>query len=65
MKRAPGKRPPARGGDGRRPDPRREPRPGYAEPELEPKRNPPKAPGQGGPFEPQNDPARKPGRQNG
>lgn len=46
-------------------DPRREPRPGYAEPELKPKRHPPKAPGEGGPFEPQNNPRRKPGRQNG
>lgn len=46
-------------------DPRREPRPGYAETELKPKRRPPKAPGEGGPFEPQNDPRRKPGRQNG
>jgi hypothetical protein len=46
-------------------DPRREPRPGYAETELKPKRKPPKAPGEGGPFEPQNDPKRKPGRQNG
>jgi hypothetical protein len=49
----------------REPDPRREPRPGYAETELKPKRKPPKAPGEGGPFEPQNDPRRKPGRQNG
>ncbi len=46
-------------------DPRRQPRPGYAETELTPKRKPPKAPGEGSPFEPQNDPKRKPGRQNG
>lgn len=57
---APAEREEERGGD-----PRRQPRPGYAEPELVPKREPPKAPGQGGPFEPQNDPDRKPGRQNG
>lgn len=61
MKRTSTERPARRSGD----DPRKEPRPGYAETELWPKRKPPKAPGEGGPFEPQNDPKRKPGRQNG
>lgn len=55
----------AHGDDRRTADPRRQPRPGYAEPEPKPKPMPPEAPGEGGPFEPQNDPEREPGRQNG
>lgn len=48
-----------------RSDPRRQPAPGYPEENLKPKRQPPKAPGEGRPDEPQNNPTRKPGRGNG
>lgn len=46
-------------------DPRRQPAPGYPNENPRPKRQPPKAPGEGRPDEPQNDPDRKPGRGNG